>query len=55
LDALFISIVAALARWGGRLAVAADRFFVDAPVESLLRAVQATARTVGAADQHWLP
>jgi NADH-quinone oxidoreductase subunit L len=55
LDALFISIVAALARAGGRLAVAADRFFVDAPVESLVRAVQATARTVGAADQHWLP
>jgi NADH:ubiquinone oxidoreductase subunit 5 (subunit L)/multisubunit Na+/H+ antiporter MnhA subunit len=54
-DALYISIVAALARAGGRVAVAADGFLAEAPVESLVRAVQATARAVGSADQHWLP
>ena len=54
-DVLYVSIVAALARAGGRLAVAADRFFVEAPVEALVRAVGAAARAVGSADQHWLP
>jgi len=33
-DVVYVSMVGALARAGGRLAVAADRFFVEAPVEA---------------------